>query len=175
MSELVQAFIAHLLRIQETDRGALAHLRRSLSFEPGNYPRAYPYVEQFVGKDRLSDDPWRKALYLTAGLFALHPVQQSNVSFASAFGRMGHERNNKSIEQRFIALLDGGPDGLPFHLRQAISLLAADSRGVDYVALLEDLARWLNPHNVETHDRLRRQWARDFYHAFDPQAGVEAA
>lgn len=175
MSEPARAFIAHLLRIQETDRGALAHLRRSLSFEPGQYPRAYPYVERFVGKDTYSDNSWRKALYLTAGLFALHPVQQSDVSFASAFGGMGHERNNKSIEQRFIALLDAGPDGLPFHLRQAISLLAADCRGVDYVALLEDLARWLNPLDGETHDRLRRRWARDFYRAFDSQAGVVAA
>ncbi|PZQ98681.1 MAG: type I-E CRISPR-associated protein Cse2/CasB, partial [Flavobacterium psychrophilum] len=43
MSEFAQSFIAHLQRLQEHDRGAMATLRRSLSFEPGSYPPAYPY------------------------------------------------------------------------------------------------------------------------------------
>ena len=63
MSELARSFIAHLTGLKEHDRGAFAHLKRSLGFEPGAYPRAYPYVERFVGEDRHADDPWRKALY----------------------------------------------------------------------------------------------------------------
>lgn len=175
MSELAHAFVSHLIELKENDRGALAHLRRSLSFAPGTHPRAYPYVERFVGSDKHAEDSWRKALYLTAGLFALHPLQQRGVSFASAFGKLGRERGSRSIEQRFIALLDADPDGLPVLLRQATSLLAADGIGVDYADLLTDLARWLDPYDFEARDRLRSRWARDFYRAFDLPAGPEGA
>jgi CRISPR system Cascade subunit CasB len=170
MSEHAQSFITYLIGLKEGDRGALAHLKRSLSFDPGAYPRAYPYVERFVGADKHADDPLRRAMYLTAGLFALHPLHSDGVSFAYAFGRIGHERDSASIEQRFIAVLGAEPDSLPTMLRQSVSLLAADGQGCDYVGLLDDLARWLNPFKPEARDRLRQCWARDFYRAYDPHA-----
>ena len=106
----------------------MAHLRRSLGFAPGAYPRAYPYVERFVGPDRHANDPWRKALYLAAGLFALHPEHRAGDTLASALGHLARVRESASIEQRFIALLGADPEGLPNLLRQAVSLLAADDR-----------------------------------------------
>jgi CRISPR system Cascade subunit CasB len=64
-------------------------------------------------------------------------------------------------------LLGAEPQSLPAMLRQAISLLAADGHACDFVKLLDDLARWLNPYAVEQRERLCQQWARDFYRAYD--------
>lgn len=169
MSDHAQAFVAHLSALAEKDRGALAALRRSLSFDPGTFPAAYPHVERFVGRDRHADDPFRRALYLTAGLFALHPAHTAKASFATAFGSMARQRGSTSIEQRFVALLGAEPQSLHNLLRQAVSLLAADGMGFDYARLLDDLSRWLNHFGQEARDGLRQQWARDFYRAFDTQ------
>jgi CRISPR system Cascade subunit CasB len=173
MSDHARSFITHLIGLRENDRGALAHLKRSLGFDPGAYPRAYPYVERFVGADKHADDPWRRALYLTAGLFALHPIHHDGVSFATALGRVGRSRDSSSIEQRFIALLGAEPDSLPTLLRQSISLLAADGQGCDYASLLGDLSRWLDSFRPETRDQLCQRWARDFYRAYEPHSAPE--
>lgn len=168
MSKLAQSFITHLDALKERDRGAFAHLKRSLAFSPGAYPPAYPYVERFVGPDKHAEDPWRKAMYLAAGLFALNPQQLAGVSFASAFGKLGRARESSSIEQRFIALLGAEAESLPNLLRQATSLLSTDGLGCDYAALLTDLARWLHPLDLDNRDRLRQRWARDFYRTYEP-------
>jgi CRISPR system Cascade subunit CasB len=167
VSEQSESFLRHLTQLAERDHGALSQLRRSLGFQPGAYPPAYPYVERFVGTDRHADDPRRKALYLTAGLFALHPNHRAGTSFASALGTIGHARQSPSIEQRFIALLGTEPDELPYHLRQGVSLLAADDAPCDYVRVLDDLSQWLNPFATEARDQLRQRWARDFYRTYD--------
>lgn len=181
MSEHAQSFIAYLSGLKERDRGALAQLKRSLGFDPGAYPPAYPYVERFVGSERHADDPWRKALYLAAGLFAFHPKQQEGVTFAAAFGEVARGRDKKEkrssdvkrgcIEQRFVALLGAEPESLPTMLRQGVSLLAADGYACDFVRLLDDLARWINPYAIEERDDLRQRWARDFYRVYDSRPG----
>ena len=172
MSDHAQAFVAHLLTLEEKDRGALSALRRSLSFDPGAFWQAYRYVERFVGRDRHADDPFRRALYLTAGLFALHPENSAKASFAAAVGTSARQRKKQrqsdSVERRFVALLDAEPESLPNMLRQAVSLLAADGLALDYAHLLDDLSRWLNPFGQEARDSLRQQWARDFYLAYEP-------
>ena len=71
MNEHARTFIMQLIHLREQDRRAIAVLRRSLSFPPGKYPPAYPYVERYVGAERHEADPFRLALYLVAGLFAL--------------------------------------------------------------------------------------------------------
>lgn len=167
MSEHARSFIAHLCELAERDPGALAHLRRSLGFSPGGFPRAYPYVERFVPKESHAADPWRKALYLTAGLFALHPEHRKDMNLASALGAIARTRESKSIEQRFIALLGADPENLPSLLRQAVSLLAADDHPCDYVRLLDDLGVWLRPFDVDRRDSIRQRWARDFYRAYE--------
>lgn len=175
MSEHAQSFITYLIGLKDGDRGAFAHLKRSLGFDPGSYPRAYPYVERFVGADRHVNDPRRLAMYLVAGLYALHPMHHEGVSFAGAWGRIGRARDSTSIEQRFIALLGAEPESLPTLLRQAVSLLAADGVGFDYASLLDDLTRWLDPFKPEARDQLRQRWARDFYRAYDPHAASDDA
>src|ERR1035441_5493075 len=104
MNSHVQQFVEHLRLLHERDRGALAILRRSLGFAPGAYPPAYAYVERFVGTDRKASDPFRLALYLVAGLYALHPEMSTN-SLATGLAELMHRRNSGSIESRFLALL----------------------------------------------------------------------
>jgi CRISPR system Cascade subunit CasB len=171
MSEHAESFIDHLHALAERDRGALAHLRRSLGFSPGAYPQAYPYVERFVPADRHARDPWRMALYLTAGLFAFHPEHRAGESLATALGRLARARESTSIEQRFIALLSAEPEILPHMLRQVVSLLAADGLPCDFARLLDDLGVWLRAADPDGRDRLRQRWARDFYRAYDSSSG----
>ncbi|MCK7578746.1 MAG: type I-E CRISPR-associated protein Cse2/CasB [Chromatiales bacterium] len=180
MSEQAQAFIRYLSELELHDRGALAHLRRSLGFAPGAFPRAYPYVERFVARDSHAEDPRRKALYLTAGLFALHPRHHDSESLATAFGHVARHRDQAerdplrhkigSIEQRFISLLGAEIESLPSLLRQAVSLLAADDRPCDYVRLLDDLSLWFKPFAADGRDLIRQSWARDFYRAYVPDS-----
>lgn len=165
MSEFAQDFVAHLAGLHERNPAAMAELRRSLSFAPGAYPPAYPYVERFVRADSPAQDPRRLALYVVAGLFARHPHPAPR-SLAASFAELMRRRGSDSIEKRFIALLGADAENLAEYLRQAVSLLAADDIGLDYAALLRDLCFWLNPRlDPEIRDRIRQRWARDFYGA----------
>lgn len=167
MSEHAEKFIAHLIALDGKDRGAMAALRHSLTFEPGSYPRAFPYVERFAGEAVHERDARRLALYAVAGLFARHPRQQPQ-SFAAAFGELMRMRSrpgesNKSIEGRFVALLSADAENVVEYLRQAMSLLATEGIGCDYTRLLDDLSQWLSPKLDPS--CLRQRWARDFYRA----------
>jgi CRISPR system Cascade subunit CasB len=162
MSDFGQHFVGHLQHLHEQDRGALATLRRSLSFAPGAYPPAYPYVERFAGKERRATDPFRLALYLVAGLYALHP-EISTSSLASGLGELMHRRESGSIENRFIAMLGADAENLAEYLRHTVTLFAADNLGIDYALLFDDLVVWLNPYAAEKRDKIRQQWAREFY------------
>lgn len=170
MSEHAQRFIDYLVALKVKDRGAMATLRHSLAFDPGSYPKAFPYVERFAGSAVHERDSRRLALYAVAGLFALHPQHQAS-SFASAFGELMRSRSkpgepNKSIEGRFIALLGADAVNITEYLRQSISLLSADGMGCNYSRLLDDLSLWMNP-NLDP-SQLRQRWARDFYRAAQP-------
>jgi CRISPR system Cascade subunit CasB len=102
-------------------------------------------VERFAKPEWSAQDGRRLALYAVAGLFARHPSQRA-ASLATSLGELMHHRDNSpSIEQRFIALLGADAEGVLDHLRQAISLLAADGLGLDYARLLLDLQVWLSP------------------------------
>lgn len=167
MSDFAESFVTHLRTLKERDRGAISCLRRSLGFAPGAYPPAYPAVERFAVQGAESDS-LRQALYMTAGLFALHPAHASGQGLAGALGQAMRQRDSASIEKRFIALLAADPDSLPNHLRQAVSLLAADGAAIDYAELLDDLGRLLQRWNEEQRDRVRQRWARAFYRAAEP-------
>lgn len=171
-----ETFVSHLLELAKSNRGAMAELRRSLSHEPGTHVGAFPYVERHAGT-RHAHDAYRKALYLVAGLFALHPEQQGGHSFAAAYGRLGEQRKRSQksdgIERRFIALLSADADSLPAHLRQAVALLVADDIPFDYVRLLNDVAIWLDPRRLDRLDVIRQRWAQDFYRAATPPVDGE--
>jgi CRISPR system Cascade subunit CasB len=174
MSDYAQRFIAHLESLHEHDRGALAVLRRSLGFAPGVYPPAYPHVERFVAAERHAQDASRLALYVVAGLYALHP-RLGGKSLATSLGELMRQRDGTGIEQRFIALLGADAESLAVYLRQVISLLATSDLPLDYAALLRDLHLWLAPWiDPERRDVVRQRWARDFYRALAAPAGETA-
>ena len=64
----MRRFIEWLEGLNQKDTKVRAVLRRSLAFDPGAFPPAYPYVEPFVRNER---DEWKREMhYLVAGLWA---------------------------------------------------------------------------------------------------------
>lgn len=176
MSEHAKKFVTYLQGLKKAqNRGALAAMRHSLAFVPGAYWKAFPYVERFVPQDLHVQDSLRLALYIVAGLYALHPEQREQ-SFASSLGELLRKRESQSLEKRFVALLGADPENLADYLRQSISLLAAEGIGCDYAALVDDVTIWLNPFiDPDRRDGVRQRWARDFYRALQPVTEAETA
>jgi CRISPR system Cascade subunit CasB len=164
-------------RLRGQDRAAFAELRRSLSFDPGTHAPSFPFVESFVSDAR---GLWeRQSFYLVAGLFALveRPLESTPATVAQddapepssekvSRRSLGHaiaelyqaRGQTRSIEARFVALLDADEEQLPNRLRQLVSLLRADGVRIHWETLLEDVLAW-------NHERryVQQQWARDFY------------
>jgi CRISPR system Cascade subunit CasB len=134
-----------------------AVLKRSLSFDPGTYPPAFPYIERRLDVD---DGQWKRTVYyLVAGLWALHfrEGRGAGQSLPSACNSL-YETNDKSpsIEKRFIALLDADEGQLAYRLRQMIALLK--EYAIDFDLLCKDLLSW---NHADKFVQIR--WARAFY------------
>lgn len=152
-SDWRERFIGHLeqLRDQE-DRRALAILRRGANRQPGTALDMFSLVIPWVPENRHAED----SAFLVAALFALHPQPKGQGTLGSAFAQISGESD--SIEQRFNALLNCHRDDLPYHLRQAVSLLRSKEVPVDWQRLLRDVLGW-------EHDSryVQRAWAREFW------------
>ena len=153
----MRRFIELLELFNQKDTNVLAVLLLSLSFDPGSFLPAYPYVEPFV-KDE--SDSWRREMhYLVAGLWAAHWREERLVgliTIGKACAVYQVASGSTSTERRFITLLDSDSDQLPHHLRQMVALLK--EQPIDFDALLTGLLYWND-------DRKRTQngWAQDFY------------
>jgi len=138
-----------------------AVLRRSLAFEPGAFPGAYPYVEPFLKGEGFE---WRrKAYYLTAGLWAHHWREGRNgvpTSVGKACAHYKTASKSESTELRFINLLDADMDQLPYRLRQMVALLK--DQNLDFEDLLKSILDWNNDQK-----KAQNAWARDFYRNLD--------
>lgn len=153
----MSVFIGWLEEMNGRDTRVRATLRRSLSFDPGAFAPAYPYVEPFIRGD--VGDWKRKMHYLAAGLWASHWKEGRSgeaVSVGKACALYKVSRDSGSIERRFINFLDSDPDQLANRLRHVVSLLG--EYAIDFEGLLNMLCSW----NDE------RKWvqnalARDFY------------
>jgi CRISPR system Cascade subunit CasB len=163
----MSGFIEWLEGMAEKDTRVRAVLRRSLAFDPGEYPPAYPYVEPFL-KDE--GNSWRREMfYLVAGLWAAHWAAGRTgapMSLGKACATYQSAKNSSSTERRFIALLDADGEQLPHRLRQLIALLKEQT--IDFGVLLEKLLYWND-------DRKRTQnaWARDFYRNLQTETDTE--
>ena len=137
----MSGFIEWLEKLNEKDTRVRAVLRRSLSFDPGRFAPAYPYVEPFV-KDE--DNSWRREmLYLVAGLWASHWREgrsSSSMTIGNASAVHQVDSRSPSTERRFVTLLDADSDQLPHRLRQMIALLKEHT--IDFEALLQGLLYW---------------------------------
>jgi CRISPR system Cascade subunit CasB len=135
-----------------------AVLRRSLAFDPGTYPPAYPYVEWLL---RDEENTWRREVYyLVAGLWAAHwregrAGEAISLGKACALLRSG-PNGSENIERRFVSLLDADPDQLPHRLRQMLAMVK--EYNLDFEALLKGLLFW-----NDDQKRTQNRWAREFY------------
>ena len=163
MSERCGKFIDHLRKMAEQDSSVRANLRRSLAFPPGAMPRAFPYVEPFLGG---ADNQARDMFYLAAGLWAAAKQEGAGgLSLGRAARLYAEAKQSDSVEKRFITLLDSDPDQLPNRLRQMCALL--QEYRLDFAALLDGLLWWNTPRK-----RTQTAWARDYY-ASNPGAGED--
>ncbi|MBI5016889.1 MAG: type I-E CRISPR-associated protein Cse2/CasB [Deltaproteobacteria bacterium] len=165
----MSGFIDWLEDLNARDTRVRAVLRRSLAFDPGEHPPAYPYVEPFV-KDE--DRPWRREVhYLVAGLWAAH-WREGRAGASQTFGRACAAQQlasgSASTERRFITLLDADGDQLPHRLRQMVALLK--EQAIDFDDLLKKLLYW-----NDDQKRTQNAWAREFYRAMDQETESEAA
>lgn len=153
----MNGFIKWLEDMNEKDTKVRAVLRRSLSFDPGAFVPAYPYVEPFM-KD--VDNPWRrKVFYLVAGLWAAYwrgSRSSVPVSIGKACAIHQNANGSSSTERRFINLLDADPEQLPYRLRQMIALLK--EQVIDFEGMLKGLLYWNDDQKCT-----QNSWARDFY------------
>lgn len=160
----MSTFIEWLEDLNKRDNKVRAVLRRSLAFDPGTFPFAYPYVEPFVKNEGNS---WRREMhYLVAGLWAAHWREGSRgqpLSLGAACVAHWHASKSTSAERRFITLLDSDEDQLPHRLRQMVALLK--DQPIDFDALLRRLLYW-----NDDQKRTQNAWARDFYRNIDDQA-----
>ena len=161
MRHLVRLHEDHDKRHDVTARGKLANLRYAMRDRlHTDYPvgRVFPAL----APDALTDDnernEWRT---LIAGLFgyAHDEVEDSErVSLGAALRTMFEKRENDSLERRFMALLNADAEHLPGHLRQSISLLKAESIGLDWGMLLSDVCAW----NM-TGKPVQKRWIQHYY------------
>jgi CRISPR system Cascade subunit CasB len=86
-------------------------------------------------------------------------------NFGASFARLkpSVDADGKSIERRFVALLECHEDDLAERLRHAVSLLRSKEIPVDWLQLLKDLRRW----NREDR-KAQREWARAFWGGAQP-------
>lgn len=165
----MSGFIEWLGGLNKRDTKVRAVLRRSLTFDPGQYIPAYPYVEPFV---RNESSPWRREMhYLVAGLWAAH-WREGRGGEPMPIGKACqalYRANDKSpsIERRFITLLDSDQEQLPHRLRQMLAVLK--DYPIDFDALVTGLLRW-NDDQKQT----QNIWAKDFYRNLGDDTEAEA-
>lgn len=161
-SDWKERFVGHVERLRDQDdRRALAILRRGANRQPGTALEMYSLVIPWVPDNRHAED----SAFLVAALFALHPQPGGEKTLGAAFARITGESD--SIEQRFNALLNCHRDDLPYHLRQAVSLLRSKDIPVNWRRLLRDVLDW------EHDDRyVQRAWAREFWQPVDTSQAV---
>ncbi len=165
------SFVTHLEKLLASgDRGALAGLRRGLGKPPGTAAEMHPHVAWAVQrcKSRWEEDCY----YIIAPLFAFWH-QGKNASVSSPHKDLGasmrqwawdeekHKVNEdrfKSIERRFVALLNCHRDDLHVHLRRVVGLLKSKEIPVDWPQLLFDIRGW----DWDSR-RVQRRWAKSFW------------
>jgi CRISPR system Cascade subunit CasB len=146
------------------NRAALAHLRRgldhTLDYTLGRVGWLFRRVPAFALDQAV----------LAAGLFAWTKGECQHTAgwnFGKAFGAGLTLEQKQQREKRFIDLLDTDAEELPYKLRQAVTLLARGSVGLDWALLIRHIGRWAYPDR-----QVQRDWARDFWAAAEPEPDV---
>lgn len=170
-----QRFFEHLARL---DRGQLAQLRRSLATDhPADQNQ---WLERFIFAAGLEKRN-REMCYVAAALYALierpHNQPQSpnqpdtqiqtqtdqqtkrRKSMGTLLGEFYEQEKRRSIEKRFLILLESDGEAFAHYLRQTVTLLRGSHIKPDWPNLLRDMCAW----SQDWGDTVRRRWAHDFY------------
>ena len=151
--------LGKLANPDDPDRAALAHLRRGLCGPPDYTLSRVGWLFRTVPtetNDRVLDNA-----ILAAGLFAWVKgvcPQNGNVNFGRAFGSGLSDDDKAQREKRFTDLLNTDVEELPYKLRQAITLIARDKIGLDWVTLIKHLIHWQDAGRW-----VQKDWARGFW------------
>jgi CRISPR system Cascade subunit CasB len=158
-----QEFVAALERL---DAGGMARLKRNagrLLAEARDIHRVFFQALPYTVTGWQQEEDY----FLVATLFPLVPHQSDQAgSLGAALRQVRHARAGtgdgrmNSLDRRFQTLLDSDREQLPFRLRQAVRLIAADREGVaiNWEQLLLDVQRW----EYQNH-QVQLRWARDYF------------
>ena len=152
---------------KEGNRGALATLRRSLGNLPLLDVRTFPYIYPGIKIAELSKFQENIAFKIAA-LYALYHSgsweakadKEPYWNFGDSFRLLkeNDEKGSKSMERRFLALLNVHEDDLIQHLKKNVSLLKSRNVIVDWVELAEAIQNWTHPKRF-----IQTRWAQSFY------------
>lgn len=148
-----QAFIAALESVfndPSRRRHALPALLETLNHPLGEYAPAREFVEKYVLG---ADNATREAAYLTAALYALHPMHRPGTCLATALGTLPPSHH---VRNTFSSILGASRRSAASQLPDLIRQLAKAHIGLDYADLANSLARWDAP------DKPQAQWARAY-------------
>jgi CRISPR system Cascade subunit CasB len=156
-----QAFIAAL---DQLDAGGRARLKRNAGrtlAEAHDGHRVFFQALPYDIHERAHED-----YFLIATLFPLVAHRHQAGSLGTSLRQVRHLRGGahdgrtNSLDRRVQALLDSDREQLPFRLRQAVRLIAAEREHValDWARLLRDVRSWEHPER-----RVQLRWARDYF------------
>ncbi len=153
----VADFIGNL---EQLDAGGRARLKRNAGrrlHEARDIARVFFQALPYDIPERAQED-----YFLVATLFPLAPHRASRHSLGRTLRRVrsirgGTEQSN-SLDRRFQTLIDSDREQLPFRLRQAVRLAAADDQLIDWERLLLNVLNWEHPDHF-----VQLQWARDYF------------
>lgn len=161
---------------RQQNRAALANLRRGLGKPPKSVIEMYPYLGQFLSYE--SKQNYETAVFIVAALFAYYPDALGNAGNLGASlrelsdkekkNRPPDEKVSKSLEQRFVALLNAEAEDLPDYLRQIIGLLKSKEIAVNWNRLFKDVKNWNNDSRY-----VQNAWARSFWGNFSSDKNKE--
>jgi CRISPR system Cascade subunit CasB len=158
-------------RLEQLDAGGRARLKRNAGrrlAEARDIHRVFFQALPYDVHERQQED-----YFLIATLFPLVPQQSHQAaSLGASLRRVRHARAGtgdnqmNSLDRRFQTLLDSDREQLPFRLRQAVRLIAADREGaaIDWAQLLRDVLSWEHPEHY-----VQLRWARDYFVGSDKQ------
>ena len=157
------AFIKYLINLTpETDRGALAVLRRGVSGNPAEDLNSYRYVARRI-PDYDRGTPREAIYYLVAALYALNPYAITEGNFGTHMKQAASLRqDSEAAERRFTVLLTSRLEDLGKPLRQAVMMLKQLDLPINWFGLFSDLLYWNLPRK-----NVQRAWANNFW-AYEP-------
>lgn len=156
-------FIGYLKGLEKRqDRAALAHLRRGLGKPPKTAMEMFPYLGRFLSHDTKPN--YENTVFIVAALFAYYPdAKHASGNLGASLRELSDKTDSKSIEKRFVALLNAEAEDLPYYLRQIIGLLKSNDIGVNWEKLFFGVQNWKNENLKET---IQSQWAKQFWGNF---------